>query len=298
MKNKSKNNKMEYKNIITISGLTKKFGRKIVLSNVSFQINRGDSIAFVGHNGCGKSTILKIIAGILPFEKGKVTHNGKLKFGYVPERFPVMSLTVRDYIHQIGSIEGLRKESVDKRSMELFEALFMRDMIETPIRYLSKGTIQKVAVIQALLTTPDILILDEPVSGQDMASQRVFIEMVNSLNHEHGVTILSSLHENYMIKAIAKSVYEIIEGKLHAIEQTTKSDIDNLYRLLFAYKSVHGKNEKFTIPQTVIDTSVKLEQLEGQEVAVYVTISNSDWVIREMLNNNFELRGLNNERIL
>lgn len=297
MKNKSKNNKMEYKNIITISELTKKFGRKIVLSNVSFQINRGDSIAFVGHNGCGKSTILKIIAGILPFEKGKVTHNRKLKFGYVPERFPVMSLTVRDYIHQIGSIEGLRKESVDKRSMELFEALFMRDMVETPICYLSKGTIQKVAVIQALLTTPDILILDEPVSGQDMASQRVFIEMVNSLNREHGVTILSSLHENYMIKAITKSVYEIIEGKLHTIEQTTKSDIDNLYRLLFAYKSVNGKNEKFTIPQTVIDTSVKLEQLEGQEIAVYVTISNSDWVIREMLNNDFELRGLNNERI-
>jgi len=298
MTNASRNKNIKYNNIITLSGLTKKFGRKVVLSDVNLQINQGDSIAFVGRNGCGKSTILKIIAGVLPFEKGKVTYNGKLKFGYVPERFPAMSLTVRDYISQIGRIAGLRKEDIDKRSTELFKALFMFDMVETPIRYLSKGTIQKVAVIQAFLSTPDILLLDEPVSGQDMASQRVFIEMVNKLNREHGVTILSSCHEDYMIKAIAQSVYEIADGKLHEIKQPQKADNNSLCKLLFVYAPVHRKNESYIIPLTVRDASVKLEQLEGQEIAVYVSPSNSDSIIREMLLNDFKLRGLNDERII
>jgi len=84
----------------------------VILSDISLQISRGDSIAFVGRNGCGKSTLLKVIAGILPFEKGKVAHHGKLKFGYVPDRFPAMNLTMREYTSQIGSIAGLHKDDV------------------------------------------------------------------------------------------------------------------------------------------------------------------------------------------
>ena len=281
--------------LITISGLTKRFGRKVILSDLCLKINRGDSIAFIGRNGCGKSTLLKIIAGVLPFEKGKVTHNGKLRFGYVPERFPSMSLTARDYINQIAFITGLRKHDAEKRSLQLFKALFMQDMIETPIRYLSKGTIQKVAVVQALLTVPDVLLLDEPVSGQDMASQREFINMVNILNHEHGVTILCSCHEDYMIKAISHSVYEIIDGKLHDVELSEKSEIDNLNKFLFVSKLNDGS---FIIPQAVREISIKIEQLEEREVTIYVTAQESNRVLSEMLKNNFELKGLNNERIL
>ena len=287
----------EHSNIIIVSELTKKFGRKIVLSDVSLKIKRGDSIAFIGRNGCGKSTLLKIIAGLLPFEKGRVTHSGKLRFGYVPERFPAMNLTARDYISRIGGVTGLQKADADKRSKQLFEALFLQDMLETPIRYLSKGTIQKVAVVQAFLTTPDVLLLDEPISGQDMASQRAFIEMVNSLNREHGVAVLCSCHEDYMVKAIARSVYEIADGKLHQAEQEEGPDINNLCRLLFVKKAGCETGDSLAISQSVRDASVKLEQLEAREVAVYVMSSASDSVIREMLHDNFELRGLNDERL-
>lgn len=283
--------------IISISGLTKQFGHSVVLSDMNLQIKRGDSIAFIGRNGCGKSTLLKIIAGVLPYNKGSVTHNGKLKFCYVPERFPAMSLTVRKYITQIGAIAGLSKKNLVERSTQLFEAFFMNNMIDTPIRYLSKGTIQKVAVVQAFLTKPDILLLDEPVSGQDMTSQRVFIDIVNNLNREHGVTVLSSCHEDYMIKAIAKTVYEISNGKLQNIEQKTTDGIDNLYKILFVKKSVYGENKILNIPQTVSNLAVKLEFLDKREVAVYAAALESDKIIREMLNDNFELRGLNNERI-
>jgi len=285
-------NLQEHKNIITISELTKKFGRKTVLSDIKLEINRGDSIAFVGRNGSGKSTLLKIIAGLLPFEKGKVIHNGKLKFAYVPERFPAMNLTARDYISQIGMISGLQKEDVNKRGNQLFEALFMQDMIETPIRYLSKGTIQKMAVVQAFLTTPDVLLLDEPISGQDMASQRVFIEMVNTLNRVHGVTILCSCHEDYMVQAIARIVYEIVGGKLHQTEHAEKLEIDDICRLLFT-----KPGGEITISEPIRNAAVKIELLEGREVAVYIKSSDSNNIIRQMLHDNFELRGVNNARI-
>jgi len=257
--------------IITISGLTKKFGRRAVLSDINLQINRGDSIAFIGRNGSGKSTLLKIIAGLMPFEAGSVVHNGKLKFGYVPERFPAMNISARDYIAQIGAVSGLQKNEVYERSTQLFEALFMHDMIETPIRYLSKGTIQKMAIVQAFITTPDVLLLDEPISGQDMASQQVFIDMINRLRKQ-GVTVLCSCHEDYMVNAIAEHVYEIVDGKLCPVEQTQKSITGATYKLLF----------------------VK----DGQEVEIRATAHESDSVIRKMLLENFELRGLNNEKII
>ena len=285
------------KNLITISDVTKKFGRKVVLSGINLEINRSDSIAFIGRNGYGKSTLLKIIAGLLPFEKGEVTHNGKLKFGYIPERFPAMNLTAGKYLRQIGMISGLQKEKSESKSNELAKALFMQDMMDTPIRHLSKGTIQKVAVIQAFLTMPDVLLLDEPISGQDMASQRVFVEMVNSLNREHGVTILCSLHEEYMIRTIANSVYEIEGGKLHRAPQSEKPEIGNLCRLLFAEKLTGNTGSALPIPQFVRDTSVKLEELEGREIAIYVMPSESNGIIHEMLHYNFELRGMNNERL-
>jgi len=214
--------------MITITNLTKTFGRKAVLSNVNLQVNKGDSIAFMGRNGSGKSTLLKIIAGLYPFEKGSVVHSRKLKFAYVPERFPAMNLTARDYINQIGLISGLKKEETAARSKELFAALYMQDMIETPIRYLSKGTMQKMAVVQAFLTMPDVLLLDEPISGQDTASQRAFMQMVNELNDKHHVTVLCSCHEEYMVQAIAEVVYEIVDGKLVKTKIAAATEPDHI----------------------------------------------------------------------
>ena len=201
--------------IITLSQVTKRFGHRTILSEIDLNINCGDSIAFIGRNGSGKSTLLKIAAGLLPFEKGEIIHHRKLKFGYIPERFPAFNITAKEYLLRIGMISGLSKQNAKQRSMELAENLVFQDMLDTPIRFLSKGTIQKVAVVQAFLAVPDVLLLDEPISGQDMASQKVFIEMVNGLNREHGVTVLCSCHEDYIIKMIAGSVYEIKDCRLY-----------------------------------------------------------------------------------
>lgn len=210
------------KTIIKINNMSKKYGRKTILSHLHLEIHQGDSIAFIGHNGCGKSTLLKIIGGLQPFNDGHVTYTKKMKFSYVPERFPAMNISALDYVRQMGAIAGLSPQEAEKRSMQLFESFFMQDMAETPIRYLSKGTIQKVAVVQAFLTAPDVLLLDEPVSGQDAASQRVFVRMVNRLNAEQDVTILCACHEDYLISSIAHAVYEIKAGKLQQVDVAAK----------------------------------------------------------------------------
>ena len=275
--------------MISAKNITKRFGSRTVLSDISLNITPSDSIAFIGRNGSGKSTLLKILAGLLPCEKGQLIHSKKLKFAYVPERFPPINLSALDYITQIGQISGLSKKDAITKGNHLFEALFMQDMTQTPIKYLSKGTMQKVAVVQAFLVTPDVLLLDEPIAGQDMASQRVFMDMVNQLNSNHGVAVLCSCHEDYMVNAIAKTVYEIIDGKLHQKEHTRGEA--NISRLLFY------QNHQTPIPETILNQALKIEQLQGNEVAIYVETSITSHIIKEMLcNNNFKLGGVNNER--
>lgn len=90
---------------------------------------------------------------------------------------------------------------------------FMDDLLKTPMQYLSKGSLQKVAVIQALLQTPDILLMDEPLNGQDIASQRVFIELMEALKKKD-VCILMAVHEQRLIKEVADIVYELQDGVL------------------------------------------------------------------------------------
>ena len=127
-----------------------------------------------------------------------------------------------------------------------------------------------------------------------MSSQRVFMEIVNRLNREHNVTVFCALHEQYLVKAVASTVYEIEDGKLSKVPLSEKLEIGSLCRLLFASKT-HDNNQ--TIPQSVRDDSIQLEELENHEVAVYCMPSASNGVILAMLQNNFELRGLGDERL-
>jgi ABC-type multidrug transport system ATPase subunit len=202
----TKVNSME--NLIYMDHVTKKYGSKIILQNICLQVKAGDSIALTGHNGSGKSTLLKIMSGLVLCDSGKIEYQKKLRFNYVPEHFPKLAITPRQYIMRVGVIDGIEKGRLKEQSLNLFKMFYMDTMIDTPIKHLSKGTIQKVAVIQAMLTTPDVLLLDEPLAGQDMDSQKVFIDLARNMN-ESGVTIVMSSHEEWLISALSKQVYEI-----------------------------------------------------------------------------------------
>lgn len=206
--------------IIALENLSKKYDGKIILNNISQSFCQGKSVAFVGHNGCGKSTLLKIISKLAAPTSGKVIYGKSLLFHYIPEKFPPVPLTAREFLMRMGTISGIHKEKV-KHDVEAFaNDFFMEELLDTRMNALSKGTLQKVGVIQALIKRPDILLLDEPLSGQDIESQKVFIEKINQMQNEN-VTIFMSCHEKKLIDAIATDVYTINNGMLKIYEPRT-----------------------------------------------------------------------------
>lgn len=198
--------------LIKLENVSKQYDGRLVLDKVSLSVFENQSVAFTGHNGSGKSTILKIMAGLVNPTQGKVTQRGKLLFHYVPERFPVTNLTAGQYLKRMGEIDRIPRGEFNDRCQKLCRDFFVEEMLRSPMKNLSKGSLQKIGVIQALLKKPQVLLLDEPLSGQDTDSQQIFINKINELRTE-GVTILMSCHEPYLIKSISDTVYVMDKGK-------------------------------------------------------------------------------------
>lgn len=269
--------------MIHLENITKSYNGKLVLSPVNISIKKGQSIAFTGHNGSGKSTLLKIIAKLVKPSSGTVTYSKPLLFHYIPEHFPKMSLTAREYIKNIALIGGMERKNFIEQSSSLFEDFFIQTMLDVPMKYLSKGTLQKVGVIQALLTAPDVLLLDEPLSGQDIESQGVFIKKMDQLK-ERGVILLMSCHEKHLIDRISDTLYRIQEGKLSLLE-ISETQKNQSYILLFE------KSEGAAIPE---ELSTVIMPYKGQ-YQLKVSKEESSRSLLLMLQNGWLLRGMYDE---
>lgn len=199
--------------VVRLEHISKKYEGRTILNRINKTFIKGCSVAFVGHNGCGKSTLLKILSGLVVPTAGKVEYSRPLLFHYVPERFSPTALTARKFLLRMGAMDGLKRHEVQRRIETLGDDFFLDELLDLPMRSLSKGSLQKIGVIQAFLRKPDVLLLDEPLSGQDTASQKVFIEKVNRLR-EQDVMIFMSCHEKKLVEAIAEEVYTIQNGNL------------------------------------------------------------------------------------
>lgn len=197
--------------LVELKQITKRYGSRYILKETDLNIDQGQSIAFIGRNGSGKSTLLKILSGLVRPSGGTVSYCGKPLFHYIPEHFPKLNLTAHQYLRAMGRIDGITEGEFTKRCQELLCSFYMEDMAETPMKYLSKGTLQKVGVIQALLKIPDILILDEPLSGQDVQSQEMFVKLMKEQN-QGGMTLVMACHEKYLVEQLAQEVYQIDQG--------------------------------------------------------------------------------------
>jgi ABC-2 type transport system ATP-binding protein len=164
--------------MIVAQNLTKYYGLKPAVQNVSFRIEKGEIVGFLGPNGAGKTTILRILTGFFQPTSGKIfvdgldgqTHSLELrkKVGFLPETVPLYDeLSVKQFLSFSGTIKGLNGNALNGEIDRVISACGLAEHRERRIRHLSKGLKQRVGLAQALISDPPIVILDEPTTGLD-----------------------------------------------------------------------------------------------------------------------------------
>ena len=209
--------------MIELKDISKTYYGKVIFEDVNLKIKEGEVTAFVGHNGSGKSTMLKAISGLVRIDRGEIIYDRNYRFFYVPEKFPVINLSAIDFLNHMAEIDGIySKNERMERIHALAKDFYMENMLDKPIKNLSKGTLQKIGVIQALMSDPEVLVLDEPLSGQDIDSQEVFIKKIENLKKQ-GKIILLAAHEPELIRALADRVYSIHGCKISPYENVPQT---------------------------------------------------------------------------
>lgn len=211
--------------MITVSGLTKRYGKKIAVNNASFTINRGDIVGLLGPNGAGKTTTMNMITGYISSTGGKITVGGydilenpneaKAKIGYLPEQPPLYhDMTVKEYLNFVYNLKGCsKKENIKIKSehiKEVCEVVKITDVYNRMIKNLSKGYKQRVGLAQALIGDPEILILDEPTSGLDPKEIVEIRNLIKRLGTRR--TVILSSHVLSEVQAICERIIIINEG--------------------------------------------------------------------------------------
>ena len=207
--------------MIDAEGLTRRYGDTLAVDDVSFTIGRGEIVGLLGHNGAGKTTIMKMLTGYLEPSAGRVKVDGldvaetpqavRQQLGYLPEKCPVYpEMTVVGYLDYVAGLRG-----VDNRPLALREVLGATDLTDRaldPIGTLSRGYQQRVGVAQAIVHKPQLLILDEPTNGLDPSQTQHMRELILRLA-EHATVILST-HIMQEVDAVCDRVMILRAGEL------------------------------------------------------------------------------------
>lgn len=275
--------------VIHLQQVSKKYGDKWVLRDITQDFTEGSATAFVGHNGCGKSTLLKVLSGLVKPSQGSVKYDRPLVFHYVPEKFPATHLTAEQYLLHMGMIDGRPRDILQGEIRQLAEDFYMAEHLQGKMSTLSKGTLQKVGVIQALLAKPDVLLLDEPLSGQDVDAQKAFIEKVNDLRGR-GITLFMSCHEPELVAAITEKAYTIEQGKLLPCTVSTQER----YRALLCWEGDEDARQQALVDLASISGGEMLPYGNGYQI--HLTQEECDRHMGRLLAQGWRLRGLHKVR--
>ncbi|MBS4207307.1 ABC transporter ATP-binding protein [Bacillus sp. FJAT-50079] len=214
--------------------ISKVFEGRRILNQISFSCEDYTTMAICGQNGSGKSTLLKILAGIYEPTSGKV-NRGKKKIGYVPEHFPEnLRFKLKEYLLLTAAFQGFSKQQIEADLLEYTTFFGLQSFVNTPLKQCSKGMKQKVGLIQALLTKPDVLLLDEPLTGLDSSSQRRLISILEKLKKQ--VTIIFTTHEDKMIEKLADKILYVESGMVSRYVQTRNEQ--KLIKITFKHKDI------------------------------------------------------------
>ncbi len=212
---------------ITLESVSKRFGSKTIVHNLTFSVQKGEIVGFLGPNGAGKTTTMRMIAGFTTASSGQVTVAGcdmatrnqeaARKIGYLPEHPPLYDmLDVSQYLRFVAKVKGVPRTEIKSELDRVVSACKLETVIQREIYKLSKGYRQRVGLAQALLGKPEVLLLDEPTAGLDPGQIHETREVIRSFGEQHAV--LLSTHILPEVTLICSRVAIINDGRLLAID--------------------------------------------------------------------------------
>jgi ABC-2 type transport system ATP-binding protein len=225
------------KTMLELRGICKKFSTVTVVSDVSFMVAPGEVLGYLGPNGAGKTTTIRMLAGLLEPSRGEIFFEGrdiradlrafKSRLGYVPEQSEIYPhLSAFDYLRLVGRLRGMKEKEVRDKALAFLRVFDLEEDMYGPVASFSKGMRQKVLLSAALLHDPDILLLDEPLSGLDVTTALVVRDLIRRLAAERKIIIYSS----HVLEVTEKICTKVII--LHKGEVVANDSVENLRHLM------------------------------------------------------------------
>lgn len=213
--------------MIQVEGLTKRYGQRLAVNQLSFQANKGEIVGFLGPNGAGKTTTMRMLTGYLPATAGKAVVAGydvfaesleaRSRVGYLPETVPLYpEMTLWQYLDFMGELRDVPNR--DDRIEEVMDMVQMADRADSLIGSLSKGMRQRVGLAQAILHDPEVLILDEPTIGLDPGQVRDLRNLISHLGQDR--TVMLSTHILSEAQQVCNRILIINKGQIVAEDST------------------------------------------------------------------------------
>lgn len=256
--------------MIKVKGISKLYGKKEALKNISFDVGKGEILGFLGPNGAGKTTTMKIITGYISPTSGKVSVNGidifedplkaRGKIGYLPENSPLYSnMKVDKFLKFICELKDIKTKKIASEIERVIKTLSLTSVSNRLIGNLSKGYKQRVGLAQAIIGEPKVLILDEPTSGLDPKQIIEIRKLIKQLSREK--TIILCSHILTEINMIAERVLIINEGEI--IAQGTLKELSRPFKEEVLRVKIEGDGKKIKRGLLEISGIKKVESLEG-----------------------------------
>ena len=247
--------------IIQLQNLYKSYGSTPVLKGINLSVSAGQVVGYIGPNGAGKSTTIKILIGMLLDYAGEATVLGmdvktnaldiKRRIGYVPENAALYdTLTPMEYLQFIGQLYDLEAAQIERKALELLRLFQLSDHVNDRMTTFSKGMRQKVLLISGLLHNPDVIFLDEPLSGLDANAVVLVKEIIRQLANS-GKTVFYSSHIMDVVEKISDRIIIINQGQIIAdgtfaeLQHQRPESLEQLFAELTGSDGQSGVAEEF-----------------------------------------------------
>jgi zinc transport system ATP-binding protein len=230
--------------LITLSNITLSHNGKNILDDVSFKLHQGEFVTLIGPNGAGKSSLIKILLGVIKPDSGVVTYQGDIRLGYTPQTFtanPYIPISVKDFLTLNQKLDTFFMQ-------QTFDLTGINELLDSPLKDLSGGELQKVLLSRALLNKPNVLILDEPAQNLDVDGQMQLYKLIQDIHQDQNCAVLMVSHDLHRVMKESTQVlclYHHIccEGLPESILKDEKfNDLfaDQIHELMATYEHHHN----------------------------------------------------------